>query len=184
MNNGEVARRGATMTENDLRIHEVDGNAAEPGRRCSAEGGSELLFGGEPRRLEEGQRLPNVPSRAHVFNFYVSVRLSSDSSYFSSRRHGATVRVTACYFGAVTPTSGRLDPSSSSSVRFPFASSIVDRDPRARIGRRLANELRFSGFSSPMNCSSATIRRFWRTDGLPCEGGWDDRVGRRVRDDA
>lgn len=29
------------------------------------EGNVELLFGGGPHRLDEGQRLPSIPSRAH-----------------------------------------------------------------------------------------------------------------------
>lgn len=48
------------------------------------EGNVELLFGGEPHRLDEGQRLPSIPSRAH-FQF-VPLHSSPLTRGISSRR--------------------------------------------------------------------------------------------------
>lgn len=48
------------------------------------EGKVELLFGGEPHRLDEGQRLPSVPSRAH-FQFLL-LHSSPLTRGISSRR--------------------------------------------------------------------------------------------------
>lgn len=65
--------------------------------------GADLLFGGEPRRLDRGQRLARgMHSFARTFSISSAPSVSSDSSYFSSSYHriARLCMRPARYFGA------------------------------------------------------------------------------------